>query len=113
MFLPEPSFKKSDDIKLIFFAELKIFHVLVKNDKIDPELISPQSRPNDGLGDIVDDVRIGNKTKAHSSQSIWSLIWIVGRNISIADLAHRVDSPVESVEILKMPRQTVDGRVGS
>ena len=109
----KPILQKSNNLQLVFFLQLQIFHVLVKNDKVDPELVSSQRCPDDGFGDVVDNVRINNKTKAHSSQSPRSLIGIIRSNITITNLAHRIDSPINGVKVLKMPRQGIDGRKSS
>ena len=81
-------------IILFIFINFELLHVLIIDNKIDSELISDLSGPNNGLDDVIDDIAIRDKSETHAHDYVWSLIGIVRCYISIADLADSVDSPV-------------------
>ena len=112
-FLTEPLLQKVSNFILIFLLEFQFLHIAIKDDQIDSIKIPLLPEHNDGLDHIIHDVTVDHHPKAHPSQCIRSLYRVVGSNVSVTDLAHGIDPPVESVEILEAPWQVVDGGVSS
>ena len=68
--------------------------------------------PDDSFDDVVDDVAVGHESEAHACQGVDGCVGVIGGDVAVADLAHGVDAPVESVEVLEVPGEGGDGGVG-
>lgn len=93
--LSEPLFEKVDNLKLILFGQFQFFHIGIVYNQIDSKIVSSLIGPNDRFDHVIYHIRIDDKPKAHSSKSPGSFIRVIGSNITVTNLAHRVDSPVE------------------
>jgi hypothetical protein len=94
LFLFKSLLQEVDDLVLVLHRDFQLIHVGIVEDEVDSELVSLLLGPDDGLDNIIDDIGIHHKAEAHASKSPGSLDRVVGSNVAVADLAHRVDSPV-------------------
>lgn len=112
LLLVEPLLEELDDFVLLVDGDLELGHVGIESSQVYSELVPVQVGPNYGLYDVVYDVTVDHRTDAHAGQGVGSCERVHGGDVSVADLANGVDSPVEGVEVLNSPPQFDDACPG-